>query len=49
MREAGENEALFIKAFYDAGEALKNLHEGIVVPDVNMINHVLKSTTQAMR
>lgn len=41
MREAGENEALFIEAFYDAGEALKNLHEGIVVPDVNMINHVL--------
>jgi hypothetical protein len=43
MREAGENAALFIEAFYDAGAALKNLHEGIVVPDVIMINHVLNT------
>ena len=43
MREAGENAALFIEAFYDAGAALENLHEGIVVPDVIMINHVLNT------
>lgn len=41
MYDAGENAPLFLEAFFDAGEALKNLHEGIVVPDVTMINHVL--------
>jgi hypothetical protein len=43
MREAGENAPMFIEAFYDAGEALKNLREGIAVPDVTMINHVLST------
>ncbi|WP_338835169.1 hypothetical protein [Bradyrhizobium septentrionale] len=43
MHEAGENAPLFVEAFYDAGEALKRQHEGIVVPDVTMINHVLNT------
>jgi hypothetical protein len=43
MHEAGENAALFIEAFFDAGQALKNRNEEIVVPDVGMINHVLNT------
>ncbi|HVQ69412.1 MAG TPA: hypothetical protein VMT08_18125 [Bradyrhizobium sp.] len=41
MREAGANAPMFIEAFYDAGQALKNQNSELVVPDVDMINYVL--------
>lgn len=41
MKEAGENAAAFIEAFYDAGQALQRQDEDFVVPDVSMINHFL--------
>ncbi|MET4296566.1 hypothetical protein ABIB06_007361 [Bradyrhizobium sp. LB8.2] len=43
MLEAAENAALFIEAFFDAGQALRNQHPELVVPDVAAINHVLSS------
>jgi hypothetical protein len=41
MSEAGENAPMFIEAFFDAGQSLKNQNPEFVVPDANMINHVL--------
>lgn len=43
MREAGENAPMFIEAFFDTGQALKNQNEEFVVPNVTIINHVLSS------
>ena len=39
MREAASNTPLFIEAFYDACESLRN--DGLAVPDVKVINRIL--------
>lgn len=41
MREAGDNAPMFIEAFFDAGQAIKNQNPDLVVPDTAMINYVL--------
>lgn len=43
MEEAGENAPMFIEAFYTAGQSLKNRNPELVVPDVAMINFVLRN------
>jgi hypothetical protein len=43
MREAGENAPMFIEAFVDAGQALRNQNPELVVPDVATINHILNN------
>jgi hypothetical protein len=43
MRDAGENAPMFIEAFFDAGQALKNQNPELVVPDPATINRVLSN------
>lgn len=43
MREAGDNAATFIEAFFDAGQALQGQNPGLVVPPLDLINNVLRS------
>jgi hypothetical protein len=41
MRDAADNAAMFIEAFYDAGQALKRSHPEFIVPDVATVNQLL--------
>jgi len=41
MSEAGENAAMFIEAFFDAGQALKSQNPEVIVPDIASINRIL--------